>query len=109
MATWLQRVIGLDAMATPQLYSLDGINRRTVAVFVLVNQAGLQHGHLLEGELTKSGFFAISHYIRTKEDKEAVKKAMMEQMRKIGPDGQPLGPVSEEERQFMGDVPCGRE
>lgn len=60
--------------------------------------------HELEGELTKSGFFAISHYIRTKEDKEAVKKAMMEQMRKIGPDGQPLGPVSEEERQFMGDV-----
>lgn len=66
----------------------------------------------MEGELTQSGYHVVEHYIRTNADRKAVRAFLLSEMSRPDPNAEPdtdgkrpaLGPVSEDEAKFMGDV-----
>lgn len=66
----------------------------------------------MEGDVTKSGYHVVEHYIRTNADRKAVRSFLLSEMSRQDPNAEPgpdgkrlvLGPVSEDEAKFMGDV-----
>lgn len=69
----------------------------------------------LEDDVTKSGYHAVEHFIKTKSDKADIRKYLVDLMSKPRPDATPdangnyadgdlIGAITEDEEQFMSDV-----